>query len=128
MKPTRPAYGEPCNGCGVCCIKEQCPLSLFVFNRQPGTCPALEDAGDRYVCGLVVNPQKYNPFRTAAVGRERMSQAAAVLVGSDAMVGCDCAEVGDVANEAYRTRDNTHRRYRNRSQFRKAQKTWGVNF
>jgi hypothetical protein len=56
--PPKPAWGSPCNGCGVCCAAEPCPLGMLVSRRRTGRCAALawqEDPG-RYVCGLLDDP------------------------------------------------------------------------
>ncbi|MDN3923005.1 hypothetical protein [Roseateles violae] len=53
--PLKPAPGQPCNGCGVCCLAEPCPVGIVVSLRRHGACRALrwsEDDG-RYVCGLL---------------------------------------------------------------------------
>lgn len=42
----KPKEGDPCNGCGVCCLSEQCPVSVEVFGNQE-LCPALEKTDDR---------------------------------------------------------------------------------
>lgn len=59
--PPKPAPGAPCNGCGVCCAAETCPLGLLLFRRRRGPCPALEwhadEGGGRYRCGLLVPPR-----------------------------------------------------------------------
>lgn len=59
--PPKPALGEPCNGCGVCCAIVTCPVALIVFRRRRGPCPALRwsDGEARYHCGLVTEPQTY---------------------------------------------------------------------
>lgn len=58
--PGKPAVGAPCNGCGICCALEPCPLSRFLLGHRAGSCPALTWQGGgthgRYVCGLVVAP------------------------------------------------------------------------
>jgi hypothetical protein len=53
--PAKPAAGQPCNGCGVCCAAELCPMGRLLFLRARGPCPALtwEDARQRYTCALV---------------------------------------------------------------------------
>ncbi|MGI4777126.1 MAG: hypothetical protein ACRYGA_03255 [Janthinobacterium lividum] len=61
--PPKPAFGEPCNGCGVCCASEPCPIGAILRKRLHGTCAALEftdDAG-RYGCGLVADPARWLP-------------------------------------------------------------------
>lgn len=78
--PEKPAVGQPCNGCGVCCALETCPLARLRFWQRHGPCPALlwqaeavSDAttgGDnrhlphenRYGCGLLCFPARYWPF------------------------------------------------------------------
>ncbi|MBN9409664.1 MAG: hypothetical protein J0H69_10990 [Burkholderiales bacterium] len=56
--PAKPAYGAPCNGCGVCCLAEPCPLGMVVSRRRHGACDALRwrAAEARYVCGMVADP------------------------------------------------------------------------
>jgi hypothetical protein len=66
--PAKPAWGEPCNGCGVCCLSEPCPVGVLVSWRRRGACAALHwDAGaERYRCGLL-DPAR--PWRSAIVRR-----------------------------------------------------------
>ncbi len=54
--PAKPAEGQPCNGCGVCCALETCPLGRLRFLRRRGPCPALSwsAAAGRYHCGLLL--------------------------------------------------------------------------
>lgn len=56
--PAKPAEGEPCNGCGLCCLAEPCPLGVLVSRRRKGACAALRwsDADQRYWCGMVADP------------------------------------------------------------------------
>jgi hypothetical protein len=53
--PPKPPEGQPCNGCGVCCLAEPCPVGVLVSRRFKGACAALRwsDAGRRYNCGLL---------------------------------------------------------------------------
>ena len=51
--PAKPAWGEPCNGCGVCCLSEPCPAGVWVSRRRHGACTAVQWDGHRYRCGLV---------------------------------------------------------------------------
>ncbi len=39
--PAQPAMGQPCNGCGLCCLAEPCPLGMLVSRRRHGACVAL---------------------------------------------------------------------------------------
>ena len=61
--PDKPALGSPCNGCGVCCAAELCPLGRVIFRKSRGPCPALtwRTAEQRHDCGLVVAPKKHLP-------------------------------------------------------------------
>jgi Fe-S-cluster-containing hydrogenase component 2 len=61
--PAKPRWGEPCNGCGVCCAAEPCPVGQLRFRRRHGACPALawDAAASRYRCGLLVDPQRLIP-------------------------------------------------------------------
>lgn len=61
--PPKPAEWSPCNGCGLCCIAEVCPLpesfGLPFKDRSVGPCPVLEFEDGRYWCGLVRTPDRY---------------------------------------------------------------------
>jgi hypothetical protein len=86
--PPKPAEGAPCNGCGVCCAAEPCPIGALVSRRRSGACRALrwQDAERRYRCGLAVAPRAVLP---------RLPRALAPLVGRlalrwiSAASGCD---------------------------------------
>lgn len=56
--PPKPAVGAPCNGCGICCLVEPCPVGILVSRRRHGACDALRWAAaeNRYRCGLLVDP------------------------------------------------------------------------
>lgn len=41
---------SPCVGCGYCCIKVPCPLSVKLYGKDD--CPALQWDGERYRCTL----------------------------------------------------------------------------
>ncbi|MFP8834889.1 hypothetical protein ACLIJR_11510 [Hydrogenophaga sp. XSHU_21] len=53
--PVKPALGAPCNGCGVCCLAEPCPLGQVISRRRRGACDALRWDGTLrvYRCGAV---------------------------------------------------------------------------
>lgn len=73
--PPKPALGEPCNGCGVCCLAEPCPLGVLLSRRFRGACVALRWERSRYVCGaLTAQPSGWLVRRWIAAG-----------------VGCDCS-------------------------------------
>jgi len=54
--PSKPAPGQPCNGCGVCCLVEPCPLGQLLSRRRHGACAALRWEGGWYRCGALTAP------------------------------------------------------------------------
>lgn len=54
--PLKPAPGAACNGCGVCCLAEPCPLGMVLSLKREGACRMLrwDDGARRYVCGVLV--------------------------------------------------------------------------
>lgn len=61
--PPKPAEGLPCNGCGVCCLAEPCPLGVIASRRRHGACAALvwHDDQAMYRCGLIAEPEAHLP-------------------------------------------------------------------
>jgi len=59
--PAKPAAGAPCNGCGICCAAERCPVAHVFLPHGEGSCVALEwnEEARRYRCGMVVHPADY---------------------------------------------------------------------
>jgi hypothetical protein len=59
--PRKPATGAACNGCGLCCAAEPCPLGMLLSRRRRGACRALhwDAAGGRYVCGALADPGRW---------------------------------------------------------------------
>lgn len=53
--PAKVALGTACNGCGVCCLYEPCPLGMLLSRRRSGACLALRWQQDRYRCGVLVD-------------------------------------------------------------------------
>ncbi len=53
--PPKPSTGAPCNGCGLCCLLEPCPLGVLVSRRWRGACVAVRWSVDeqRYLCGML---------------------------------------------------------------------------
>lgn len=48
---SKPKGGEPCNGCGVCCLAMPCRISMRAFDTKPGErCPVLEWRDGRFWC------------------------------------------------------------------------------
>ncbi len=87
--PAKPAEGEPCNGCGVCCALETCPAARLRFRQVQGPCPALEwSAPDHfYRCGLLVRPGHYLGWLPKA-GERIASRLFARWISAGQ--GCDC--------------------------------------
>ncbi len=58
--PLKPQPGEACNGCGVCCLAEPCPVGVLVSLRLRGACRALrwDDVQHIYRCGLMGRASK----------------------------------------------------------------------
>ena len=58
LAPPKPTFGLPCNGCGMCCAAEPCPVSRLWLGHTEGACPALQwsDADARYRCAMVTDP------------------------------------------------------------------------
>ncbi len=55
--PPMPQPGQPCNGCGVCCLAEPCPIGMVVSRKRYGACVALSwsPAQGRYLCGVLAS-------------------------------------------------------------------------
>ncbi len=59
--PDKPDVGASCNGCGVCCVAEPCPLGIVLSGRATGACAALvwREEEHRYLCGALVTPERF---------------------------------------------------------------------
>lgn len=93
--PAKPAAGQPCNGCGVCCALETCPAARLRFRQTAGPCPALEWSATqtRYRCGLLTRPGRYLGWLPAA-GEALAGRLFARWIAAGQ--GCDCdAETGN---------------------------------
>ena len=86
----KPAFGSPCNNCGVCCRLHLCPIAETLFQRHTGPCPALIEGKG---CGLMIEPDRWSPIRAALHGSGKLSQAAALILGAGA--GCDYQGPGE---------------------------------
>ncbi len=51
----KPAMGAACNGCGLCCLAEPCPVGVLLSRSRSGPCKALRwDAlQQQYRCGAL---------------------------------------------------------------------------
>lgn len=59
--PAKPALDQACNGCGVCCAAEPCPVSLTLLWPHQAPCRALiwHEHKQRYFCGMVSDPARF---------------------------------------------------------------------
>lgn len=82
----KPGYLNPCNGCGMCCLMAQCSVSLMLFGKVDGVCPALERTGEKtFGCGLMSHPQTL--LRLSDDMAKAFAEAVSVVLGSGN--GCD---------------------------------------
>jgi hypothetical protein len=91
--PTKPEFGAPCNGCGVCCMTEPCPLGVLVSRKRQGACKALEwhAAEHLYRCGMLRSSSQHLwgsawPRLDALLGRLSRRWIAAGMGGCDARI------------------------------------------
>lgn len=97
LKPNKPLIGEPCNGCGLCCMLAVCHTGAYMMGmvqhwgerRIDGPCPALTPRKDgSYACGLMVNPRKWlgkSSYRGEVIAKH---------VGNCISAGTGCDELG----------------------------------
>lgn len=108
----KPVYGDPCNGCGVCCIAQVCDLGKELGDDQ--SCKALMRNPNRsFSCGLVVDPYRFMPESELAVwkfidvqgggraGEERLKQLNASLLGAGRGCDSDDEAVREYVSEAH---------------------------
>jgi len=86
LAPPKPAPAAACNGCGLCCAAEPCPLGLALSRRRQGACAALQwRAGEgRYACGVLDDPGRWLPWLPSDLARRLARRWIA------AGQGCDC--------------------------------------
>jgi hypothetical protein len=86
--PAKPAEGAPCNGCGLCCLAEPCPLGMLLSRRRTGACVALRwsEPDQRYWCGAVADPVSVTGWRHPGATRA-LSALARRWIASG--TGCD---------------------------------------
>ena len=75
-----------CDGCGLCCLAEPCPLGMVVSRSRTGACKALLWADDVtiYRCGLLARPKTFIPWLPARLVRALASRWIAAGAGCDA--------------------------------------------
>ena len=86
--PAKPALGQACNGCGVCCAWQPCPLGMLVSRRRSGACVARQwqEADHRYSCAMVAAPAAVMPWLPSWATRSVRSLARRWIAAG---VGCD---------------------------------------
>lgn len=91
----KPRAGQPCNSCGLCCLREQCPISIELFGES-SVCPALNASGDKLLCGLVTDGASY--ANVPPHWNEDISGAFALMLGAGE--GCDSGDLDETEDEA----------------------------
>ena len=66
--PAKPVLGQACNGCGVCCAAEPCPVARVFLWQWRGACRALiwVETDQQYRCGMLLQPSRYLRFLPAS--------------------------------------------------------------
>ena len=84
--PAKPPPGDACNGCGLCCAAEPCPLGMWLSRRRRGACAALDWSAEeaRYVCGALAQPAQWLPWLPAAWARRLVRRWIAAGTACDA--------------------------------------------
>ncbi|MBA3058707.1 MAG: hypothetical protein KJ614_14750 [Gammaproteobacteria bacterium] len=83
----KPVPGAPCNGCGLCCLLEPCPLGVILSGRRHGACVAVRWHDDirQYRCGALSEPvavlQRVLPARLQRLSPGLSAGLAPLLVG-----------------------------------------------
>ncbi|HNB44524.1 MAG TPA: hypothetical protein PLL72_10025 [Burkholderiaceae bacterium] len=87
--PPKPAWGAACNGCGLCCLVEPCPIGRLVSARRHGACRALvwDEATACYRCGVLAGRRERLPVWLRPLG-DWLQRRAARWIAAGA--GCDC--------------------------------------
>lgn len=107
LAPHKPRQGQPCNGCGVCCLAQPCPIGMLLSGRREGACSALAwDLELRvYRCGAVVQPKTELERRFPVVLRPLAGVLAPVLgavATRSIAVGLGCDSSLDVSHRPAR--------------------------
>ena len=104
--PAKPREGEPCNGCGVCCLAEPCPMGALLTLRTSGPCQWLQwhAASRTYRCGVLATtdpsalPEGSGRFKRW--WQARLHRAARRWIAAG--IGCDCSMDDPPAENANR--------------------------
>lgn len=60
--PSKPAFGMPCNGCGLCCQMEVCAVGVAALGNVPAPCPGLRFDGARFRCMVIETADEHSPM------------------------------------------------------------------
>jgi len=97
LAPPKPPLGAPCNGCGVCCLDQPCPIGVVLSGRREGACAALRWNPElaAYRCGAIAQPAQVLavvlPVSLRRLARPLAPVLAALARRSIALqAGCDC--------------------------------------
>lgn len=82
--PEKPLYGEPCNGCGVCCRQQMCDVGQYLHPDldKYSECPELTWDGKQYRCGQLLD-----------IADPLMLEFRKLIIGSGR--GCCCRETSE---------------------------------
>lgn len=86
--PRKPSEGAPCNGCGLCCALQLCPIAIEFIEAAEAPCPAMEYAGGRFWCGLARYPSRYFGTPASSDRLIRPMVQAELSIGE----GCDASD------------------------------------
>lgn len=90
--PAKPPPGAPCNGCGVCCAWQPCPVGVVLSRRRRGACVALrwEEPPGRYRCGVLADAARPRTGTTLPARAWQWLARACIARWIGAGTGCDC--------------------------------------
>jgi hypothetical protein len=86
--PKKPHEGAVCNGCGLCCAVQLCPLAIEFIPDAAAPCPAMEFAEGRFWCGLARRPSRYLDTPASGDRLIRGMVFTALSIGE----GCDASD------------------------------------
>ena len=86
--PKKPPEGTACNGCGLCCAVQLCPLAVEFIVDAAAPCPAMEFADGRFWCGLARRPSRYFGIPVSGTRLIRALVHAELSIGE----GCDASD------------------------------------
>lgn len=109
MEINKPKIGEPCNGCGICCMFQTCRNGAYVLGLvnqfgeyAEGRCPALVQKPDKtYACGIILNPNKYIKNKQYTAKTKSFHFARLIGAGN----GCDELLPNDTLEEEQKLED-----------------------